>query len=220
MLLYKMSTRKLKLADQPIEKLKKLPDPLNPIGNQTRSKRWAFSNATELATAIKAAELAKKRTLAKNQSQSNQIKLGPLQIETNYKHGTRKKSSEKRKPRSTSNSSSSVTEKPSEEKDYNHGTLEKSSGKRESRSNVVAEESMSNGSSAMIENEFEPPIGEESKNKSFLPSLMKGPSKPGQTLVRMLKPNMMKRAGVPNPTGGRKKTAKRRRAKKSCGWFW
>jgi hypothetical protein len=114
-------------------------------------------------------------------------------------------------------------------RDYRQGSREKSSEKRESRSrsrsrsksntsNVVAEESMSNGSNAMIKNEFENPIDQKSKNKSFLPSLMKDPSKQTRNLVQILKPNIMIRARLPK-MGGRKKTAKRRRVKKSCGWF-
>jgi hypothetical protein len=188
-----MSTIKLKPRDKSIEKLEKLPDRLKPIGQRTRSRRAALGDAKALDAAIKAAELAKKQT------PGNTIKLRPLQmnpiLEKDYKQGMRKKSSEKRKSRSRSKSNSS---------------------------NVVVEESMSNGSSAMIENEFETPkvenIEKPSKN-SFLPPLMNDSSKRGKTLVQMLKPNMMKRAGVPN-MGGKRKTAKRRRAKKSCGWFW
>jgi hypothetical protein len=107
-------------------------------------------------------------------------------------------------------------------RDYRQGSRKKSSGKRESRSrsksnssSVVAEELMSNGSSAIIEKEFENPkvkIKEESKKNLFLPSLANKPSEQTKTPPQTLNAKL--------PKIGGKRTAKRKHAKKTRGWFW
>lgn len=179
MLLYKMSTIKLKPRDKSIEKLEKLPEPLKPIGQRTRSRRSALGDAKALAAAIKAAEHAKKQT------PGNKIKLGPLQmnpiLEKDYKQGKRNKPSEKQESRSKSNSSNDVAEEPSEK--------------------LIEEpiRTISRGS-------FLPPVNSSSTNKSSssFPSIFNR-RKSGVPVLRF---------------GGKRKTAKRRRAKKSCGWFW
>jgi hypothetical protein len=184
-----MSTRKLKPSDKPIVELEKLPDLLKPIGQRTRSRRAALGDAKELDAAIKAAELAKKR------APGNTIKLKPLQmnpiLEKDYKQGMRKKSSGKRESRSRSKSNSSLP--PSEELNTDN-------------SSAVVEEMPSSTNKPM----------ERNNTNVSLPAIVQ-PQQPisrGSLFVK--KRSIKLPAGL---RGGRKKTAKRRRSKKSCGWF-
>jgi hypothetical protein len=98
---------------------------------------------------------------------------------------------------------------------YKMGLRKKSSEKRESRSR-------SNGSIVVAEEPNEKSIEEEiqaNPKVSFLPPAnSSSTNKPSSILPSIF--NRRRKTGVPLLRLGGKKTAKRRRAKKSCGWFW
>lgn len=113
-------------------------------------------------------------------------------------------------------------------KTYRIGSRKTSQGDRGSRSRSnssmpSSEELITDTSTATTENNFETPnveTSEELEQKSFLPSLVKDSSNRRKNPLQTLNPSMMKREAPQNVKGGRKKTMKRRRAKKSCGFFW
>ena len=97
---------------------------------------------------------------------------------------------------------------------YREGSRKKSPGERGSRSR-------SNGSIVVAEEPSETPIKEVIHTKpqgSFLPQLnSSSTNKPSSTVSSLFSG---RKKGVPLLRLGGKKTKKRRRTKKSCGWFW
>jgi hypothetical protein len=206
--------RHLRLADsklsetKPTKDYKDIPRELAPktleiqekkIKASRRHKRQSYTNLKDLIAASKGHQLP-------NGS------LPPVK-------GTRKLRS-----RSKSDSSRVVNEESSEEKYYKHGTLEKSSEKQisksKSSSSLPPSEELNIDSSSVVVKETPSSKNEpmEKKNKDptrLFPVIEQPKTKSkGYSLFG-------KKSSVKLPAGfrGGRKTAKRRRAKKSCGWF-
>lgn len=163
----------------------------NDLKKRRTQRRQSFSGTKELAAAAKEQQI-------KERANAPVTILAPLKRVPNpaaktYKKGLRSKSSGKRESRSRSKSNSSPP--PSEELNINN-----SSDAVEGPPGSINE-----------------PMIEPKNTPVSLPAILK-PQQPISKGSLFVKKRPIKLPAVLR--GGRKKTAKRRRSKKSCGWFW